>query len=434
VVRLEGMIPPMAMKGDRFDVRVSPIAGSDTISLRGGRLYRAELKPPGTFGVDARPLGTADGPVFVDGLGTAQPALKTGYVLGGGRVAYDYTGIIHLRRSDFVMASSIRNRLNERYGPDTATAISGTDVAFKIPLEYRLRKDRFIKLLGATYLAATADLAAARTDAGLRGLADANDKEASEIALEALGRDSIAGLAPLLNSPNDEIRLRAARCMLYLHDQHDDRAVETLYAIATDSKSSRRVEAMEAIASGAQRDDARSIIRRLLSDSDEQVIRAAFEHLRRLGDPAVREEFINQDFYLDQVPLAGRRVILVSRSGDPRIVLLGSPLICRDNTSIESPGGIVTVTAQPGQNTVLLTWKSSSRRTPAPSARSSPMIGDIVRTLGADPTGGPQRQPAGLGVSYAEITALLERMCAEHAINAEFWAGPLAKFQQTVKK
>ncbi len=431
VVRLEGMIPPMAMKGDRFDVRITPIDGSDTTSLRGGRMFRTELKLPGTFRLDTRVFATAEGAIFTDLLGTNSPALKTGYILGGGRTQFDYVGIIRLRQPDFKMASVIRNRVNERYGPDTASGVSNTDVGFRIPAEYRLRQERFIELLGATYLAASAEMAMARVDAALKGLADSADKEASEITLETLGRDSVAGLASLTKSPNEEVRLRAARCLLYLRE---DQGLETLYAIATDAKSPRRVEAIEAIATGARRNDAGAILRRLLGDDDEQVVRAAFEHLCRLKDPALQEEVINRDFYLDQVPTTRKSAILVSRSGTPRIALLGPALSCRDTVSVVSPGGLVSVKGQPGENAVTVVRKAVASRTRPASFRSSLAVTDIIRTLGGDPTSSPQKRPVGLGVSYAEITALLEQMCQSKALDAQFWPGPLTKFEQTVKK
>jgi hypothetical protein len=431
VVHLEGVIPPMAMKGDRFDVRVSPVVGSDTTSLRGGRLYLAELKPPGTFGFDARVMGMVEGPVFVDVLGAGEPTLKTGYVLGGGKAASDYSGRLRLRQADFRMVSTVRNRLNERYGPEAANALSAADVGFDIPAEYRLRKERFIKVLGATYLTASADLTAARIDSALKGLTEGPDKETSEMTLEALGRDTTAGLVPLLKSPNEETRLRAARCMLYLHD---DRALETLDAMANDSKSSRRVEAIEAIAMGARQNDAGVILRRLLGDDDEQVVRAAFEHLRRLKDPTVREELVNRDFYLDLVPNAKTRAILVFRSGAPRIVLLGPSMNCRDDVSVESSGETVIARGTAGTNGIMVARKPTSSGTRPPSARSSTAVSDIIRALGADPTAGPQKQPAGLGVPYAEIASLLERMCEAKAIDARFWPGPPAKFDLTVKK
>jgi hypothetical protein len=430
VVRLEATIPVMAGKGDRFDVRVTPVAGSDTTSFRGGRLFLAELKPPGTFGLDARMLATVEGPVFVDFHRSGEPDLKTGYVLGGGKVSFDSSGRLHLRQANFRVASVIRNRLNERFGPETATALTGGDVGFVVPSEYALRKDRFAKVLTATYLVATADAMTPRIEAALKGLAEKTDKEAREMTLEALGRNATAGLASLLQSPNEEVRLRAARCMLFLHD---DRGLPVLNTIVSDLKSSRRVEALEAIAAGARVNDAATLLRPLLADDDEQIVRAAFEHLRRMRDASIREEVVNGDFYLDTVPDAKNRAILVFRSGEPRIVLLGQALSCRSAVSVESPDSSVTVAQGPGGDSLVISRKSATRGARSLSIRSGLSVSEVIRALGG-PVQSPRGQTAGLSVSYAEITCLLQRMCEAKAIDAQFWLGPLTKFESSVKK
>jgi hypothetical protein len=430
VVRLEGTIPAMAVKGDRFDVRITPVAGSDTTSFRGGRLFLAELKSPGTFGIDSRVLATVEGPVFVDLHRAGEPDLRTGYVLGGGKVSFDSSGRLHLRQADFRMVNAIRNRLNERFGPETATALTGADVGFVVPSEYTLRKDRFAKVLAATYLAATADAMTPRIDAALKGLAEKTNKEASEMTLEALGRNAAAGLATLLQSPNEEVRLRAARCMLFLRD---DRGLAVLNAIASDSKSSRRIEAIDAIATGSRVNDAATLLRPLLADDDVQIVRAAFEHLRRMRDSSIREESINGDFYLDVVPGAKNRAILVFRSGEPRIVLLGPSLNCGSAVSVESPDSLVTVAQGPGGDSLLISRKSATRGARPLSVRSDLSVSEVVRALGG-PVRSPRGQTAGLGVSYAEITCLLQRMCDAKAIDAQFWLGPLTKFESSVKK
>jgi hypothetical protein len=430
VVLLEADLPAAAMKGDKIDVQVSPVPGSDTISLRGGRLYLAELALQGTFGMDARTLATVEGPVFTNLVGTAEPSLKVGYILGGGQVLYDYVGVIRLRRVDFRLASAIRNRLNERYGPDVARAISPAEVEYTIPPQYRLLRERFIDLVGATYLTAIPGLTTARIGAALQDLERSKDKEASEITLEAFGRESLAGLVPLLRSADQEVRLRAARCMLYLHD---DRALETLQAIVEDRQSPYRLEALEAIGLGGRREDAGTILRRFLSDQDRAIVLGAYEQLRRLGDPAVRQQFINRAFYLEQIPQAAERAIFVSRSGDPRIALFGTSLVLRTDVLAGSPDGMVLVDSR-GRDYASVVRRYPSLKGYLPPLQSNLAVPDIVRTLGGDPAIRQGGQPAGLGASYSEIAALLEQISTGRAVDAQFWLGPLPKFERTVKK
>jgi len=126
IVRLDGVVPAAASESERFDVRVSLVVGSDATSLHGGWLYQAELYPQGLVGVQGRLAGTVEGAVFVNLIGISSPDLAAGYVLGGGRAASEYRGIVRLRRAHFAVASQVRNRLNERYGLGTAVALSPT--------------------------------------------------------------------------------------------------------------------------------------------------------------------------------------------------------------------------------------------------------------------------------------------------------------------
>jgi flagellar basal body P-ring protein FlgI len=80
-VKIDGVMPPMASKGDIFDLRITPVPGTQTTSFAGGRLYTANLQ----FGRISKAVAKGQGSVFLDLLGT--PNLTTGYVLGGGTVS-----------------------------------------------------------------------------------------------------------------------------------------------------------------------------------------------------------------------------------------------------------------------------------------------------------------------------------------------------------
>ena len=54
-------------------------------------------------------------------------------------------------------------------------------------------------------------------------------------------------------------------------------------------------------------------------------------------------------------------------------------------------------------------------------------LSDIIRTLCGEPLTKGQRGRGGLGVSYADMIAILKQMCDTGAVRAEFQAGPLPK-------
>jgi hypothetical protein len=281
-----------------------------------------------------------------------------------------------------------------------------------------------------TYVEVTPELTAARVNTFVQRLVVSGDKESSEIALEAIGRESLTKLGALLNASDVEVRFRAARCMLNLGD---DRAVNTLRTLAAEKDSPWRFEALDAIMTAARRNDASALGQRLLRDSDTRMVRAAFEHLCRMEDPAVMREVIGRSFFLEQVAQTDHRAIFVSRSGDPRIVLFGAPLTCRDNVFVESPDGTLVVDSRAGRNYISVTRKHPTRPGVIGPVRTGMGLADLIRTLGAE-LATREGRLLGLGASYMQVIALLEQMSAKGAVRAEFWAGPLPKIDVPVKK
>jgi flagellar basal body P-ring protein FlgI len=234
VVRVHGMMPAAITKNEPFDVRVDGLAGTQTTSLEGGSLYGTDLKEEGSFGITTRILATAEGPVFIDTIGPNAADKRLGYVLGGGRVRDEYKIRLALRQPDYLVARRISNLLDGRFGSGTAKAVQPDLITLRVPAKYRGQKQRFISIVSATYVTETPEVVEERIDTFVRTLATSKDKEASEITLEAIGNRCVKKLAILLNSADEEVRLRAARCMLNLGS---DQGLQTLREIATNTRS-----------------------------------------------------------------------------------------------------------------------------------------------------------------------------------------------------
>jgi hypothetical protein len=430
VVALQGVIPTMPSLGERFDVRVTLLPGSEATSIQGGWLYKAELVLKGTFGVRTRPVALVDGPVFVNAIGTAQIDPRSGYLLGGGKMQDEYVATLRLRTPSFRTASLIRNRLSERYGPKIAEAFSAGVIQVIIPAEYRQRKARFLAVIPATFLEVTNELTNTRVDTYVQMLAASKNKEACEVALEAVGRASAVKLTALLSSSDPEVRLRAGRCLLNVGDR---RGLPALRDLALDPKSPYRLEAIEAIMISPLRADAVTLGQRLLRDDDVAVVLAAYNYLREIDDRFVSREVIGRGFLLEQMVQSSHRAVFVSRSGDPRVVLFGSPLACRDNLFVESPDQAVMLNSRAGQDYVSITRKHPTRPGIIGPVQCRRDVADVVRALGGEPsqaTTGPLQH---LGVPYSQVVAILEQMCAKDAVAAQFWPGPLPKIEPPVK-
>ena len=424
VIHVYGVIPAAASKDQRFDVEVTALPGTQTISLENGWLYSTELVLGGTFGISTRVLAKAEGPLFIDKISTSKTDTRLAYILGGGRVVEENIINLVIRRPDYRVTSLVRNRLDERFGYDTAKAISPGRIELNVPAKYRRQKQRFAEIVKALYLDNRPEASQERIRTLVKKLAASQDKGESEIALEAIGNESLSELSALLNSSEEQVRLRAARCMLNLGS---DQSLPTLREMAIDRNSAYRLEALEAMAKAARRDDVAAISRKLLRDHDFDIRLAAYEQLQKIDDFAVIQRPVARSFYLEQTAQTEHKAIFVSRSAQPKIVLFGVPIYCRDSIFVQSADGNITINASPGAEHVSIIRKHPRRPDVILQLKSSFDLVDIILTLCEEPLTKDKQVHQGLGISYADMIALLKQMCDKGAITAEFRAGPLPK-------
>lgn len=425
VVWVEGTIPALAYKNQQFDVKVTALEGTQTTSLKGGWLYSAELRIKERSAIATKTLAIAQGPVFIDTIDKDGTDNKVRHILNGGIVLDEYKINVILHKANFRYAGQIRNRLNERFVDSEVRAVSPSRIELCVPPGYKEQRQRFVSIVRAIYLDQTPETTYQRIVSLVRKLAVSDDKEASEIELEAIGDRSVGKLATLLNSSSEEVRFRAARCMLNLGSY---KGLEALVESAIRKDSAYRVEAIEAITTGARRNDAIYLCRQLLRDPDYNIRMSAYEQLLKLDDTAVSRRYIAQNFYLDQVGQTEYKSIFVSRSGQPRIVLFGVPIYCRDGILVKSADGNIMISAPAGQKYVSLMRRHPTRATAIGPLKSSFSAGDIIQVLCEEPAVKGDQGLTGLGVSYEDMTALLKQMCDTGAIRAEFRAGPMPKF------
>jgi len=430
VVHIYGTIPEAASKNQYFDLSVNALPGSQTTSLKGGWLYESNLKVAGGFGVTLEVLATAKGPIYIDTLGDAIGNEKAGHVLAGGTAKQGYKVVLALKKPDFKIASLIRNRANERFGGNVAKAVSPGVLKLKIPQKYRSKKKRFLQILSATYLIQTDEITKQRAAEAVRKLAVEPNKDQTEITIEAIGNQCLSKLAALLELSDPHIRLRAARCMLNLGS---DQGLSTLRKIALDKTSPYRIEAMNAITSSASRNNASTLARSLLKDEDFTILKAAYEQLRKLNDIAITQKLVGRNFYLEQIPVTKQKYILVYRSDQPRVVIFGAPMYCKENLFIESQDGNITLNAPAGQKYVSIIREHPKRPGVLVKLKSSFNLGDIITTLCEESVKRAPKDHPGLNVSYGELISLLKQMVDKNAItdeNVQFKAGPMPKIEQ----
>jgi len=431
VVMIQAVVPIQDSKSEYFDVVVSALPGTQTTSLEGGWLFPSEMKITGSFGITTDILADAQGPIFMDKIDDSGTDKKMGFILGGGKDLTDYKVVLVIKKPGFELTNLIRNRLNHRFGRDIARAVSPGRIEITIPTRYNESRRRFVSLIRALYLNETPEITRERINYHIERLALSPDNPQGEIALEAIGNQSLADLYSLLNAADERVRFRAARCMLSLGN---NTGLETLRRIALDRGSDYRLEALDALTSSAMTQTAVAVAGELLKDNDINIRVYAYEQLRKLNDVAIVGESVGKNFFLEQIVRSERKTIYVTRCGQPRIVLFGAPIYCNQNVFVQSLDKEITINAPADQRILSIIRAHPKREGVVARMKSSFDIGDIIRTLCTEPLTGDQEGRGGLGVSYADAIALLKQMCEKGAVNAEFHAGPTPKIGINVKK
>jgi hypothetical protein len=328
--------------------------------------------------------------------------------------------LLALFRADYLVANAIRNRINERFGPDTARAVLPNEIDLNIPAKFRYDKERFLSMVESLSMNTNSFAQQRRIKTLAAALAAGADKEGAEIALAAIGKPTISELRKLAKSNDEAVRFHSARCMLHAGD---DSAISILAGIANNKSSSRRIEAIETIGANARKNDAIPVLAPLLSDEDFSVRYASYTQLRMLEDISIKQRLIGTDFFVDNVLCSGPKIVYASRRDAGRIVLFGSPVECEKNIFVESPGKQVTINSTAGQDFITVMRQHATQPRLVGSLKCGFDLADVIQTICGYSREGSAKSRPGLSVPYSELVPLLKQMCRQGAIKADFRVG-----------
>lgn len=424
VVEVLGVIPPMAVAGQSFDVVVRPLSSTQTTSLAGGHLYTTDLKEMSRFtqfNQYAKTIARAQGPIFADRSTLADE--PSWYILGGGYPLSDTNVSLLLNQPNFIAAGAIRNRINERFGAKTANAVSAGEILLFIPEKYRYDKPRFVTMIRQMYLAEHSTLRERRINALIMQLQKEPDKLIPETALEAIGKAALDELAPLLKSDDDALRFHAARCMSNIGD---NRALPVLREFVFDPQSPWCGDALRTIGRNASLSTADPILLRALAQEDMQFRLIAYETALAAKSSHVSRMLAAGNFFVDRVSCGGPKVIYALRKDRPGIVIFGAPVRCSDNIFLRSDNGEVTLNARPGDKFISVSRTHPNRPRVIGPIASGFELSQLIRAMAESPE---QKQGTidlpGLALPYSQVIELIEKLCANEMIPARFLQGPV---------
>jgi hypothetical protein len=429
VVIVQGEIPPAAPKGTRFDVMVSALPGTQTKSLRGGKLFGTELEmfqPVSETGViTGQSLAYASGPVFLNPFSGTDAATESssleGIVISGGVVTQDRRIRLVLSAASYPRARQIEDRINSQFPAEekTADAISPSFVRLRVPVEYHGETAHFLGLVRGLFLSRDPQFEGVRAQALAEELTKPGAAHGQiALALEGLGRSALPVLDALYAHRSDAVSFHAATTGLRLGDHV---ACDAMVMHAEDVNCEFRFQAVHAMDRAEKLAPAAMALRRLVHDADPRIQITAYEGLIRRGDAAVQSTRIGGDnFHLDLITTERPNFIYVKRSGGRRVALFGRDFRCAAPALYRAPDGSLTINAGTEDEELTVLRLVVATGAMSPPVSTSMELPELIELLGSDADVGGDGEVLGVGVDYGGVARALYHLCQDGSINAKF--------------
>lgn len=427
IVAVEGIIPPGAVKGSHFDVRIYAVPGSSTGSLEGGRLAFVDLRP-GPFRVgsqQAKLVGTAKGPLVINPFASSGSVdgdsidRLTARVLHGGTVDEDLPVRLRLATPSHNRAKVIEAAVNSAFPREhgqreaTARGVSDELIEICVPPSWTSKTDEFVQLLrhSPVQLADNDRLAVSIQKALLQSPGAA---EGARWRWQALGKQALPAVRELYDYPEEQPRFAALTAGAWLGDP---KVVKPLGEIARSADRSLRIQAIGLLGVMDTNPDADLVLRPLLDDPDLDIRLEAYEALADRRDPLIHRYSVDKKFVLDLVP-SKEPLIYVVQTGEPRIAIFGGEEPIKLPLTVRVWDGRLVMRGDPGDQRLSVRYQPVDGSAPL-QASLAPYLPEIAFGLGH---AGDRDSRPGLNMSYSDTVAGLHGLWKQGYSGAEFRA------------
>ena len=434
VVAVEGLVPPGAIKGTRFDLLVSAHRDTQTTSLAGGMLWTLDLSE---FGTDPRHLWTkrwaeARGPIYLNPLDDAadppqRDQVRQAIIIGGGVVVRPRVIELYLNQPGFIRSRAISNRINQRFGLTTdprliAEAKTDRYIKINIPDRYADQSEELLKLISCLYVIqkgpAFAPEKAEELIDVLRKQGEEDPTVVSSVvtALQALGKTALPVMRQYYDDPSFAVRLALLEAGAWLEDE---RAAEPLSELAQHSDPAMRIRAAEALVYLPRSIKGSRTLKRLLDDDDQSVRIAAYESLASINDPIIgRVAMVDSQgrtkFIIDRVA-AIKPLVYITQRGTPRIAIFNDQLGFATPMLAQLWDRRLMLRTEDGDKPLAVFYQPPGK-SDARTFKLMPTVATLCYMLAHRPT--LEEPQDGLDMSYSQVVDALYNLCRNGQIEA----------------
>lgn len=444
IVRVDGYMPPGIREGEYFDVNVSALPESRTTSLARGDLYRTELREPrGTTA--SNPTGSVNvwarsqGPVFVnpgfalDGHASggetgadsaaARRSLRHGIVMDGGHALISRPLVLRLLQPQRSMARRIELRIDEYFqNPSVAAAQDEGVVYLYVPAKFRGDWEHFAGVVTHLYLRDSEGFNATRAkELAAEAVKPGAPLEQISYCWEGLGHFGVPFYKELMSHPDPAVAFYATRAAAFVGDAVAPQALSRI----ANARGQFQLQAVRTLGALPNSPAINQMLRPLL-DSDQTLVRVeAYKVLAEHNDASIFTKVIapagrpaEEKFVLDIVKSSGPPVIHATRTGIPRVAIIGDRAQLNLPLTFAAMDGRLTISSSP-ENPSLVTIFYRPAGAPSPDmpvrppakVMSRPDLAEIIARLGGEGGGG-------LNFNYGDVVSILSALTDSNKLSA----------------
>lgn len=432
IVRVDGFLPPGIRKGQTFDVVVSALPESGVTSLAGGRLYRTELKwGGGDPRLPAGPVhteGIAEGVIFINPSLMLNPrtdaadgssgrlSRRQGVIMDGGIANVDQPLILRMRSPQRSLIRQIEYRIAQHFlDPTVASAKDEAILHLKVPERFNGDWEHFLGVAMNLFLDGTPETLVIRAQQ-LAEEALKPDAPLQNIsyAWEGMGSVALPAILPLMEPGKPEgVQFAAARAAAFIGDPG---AQTALLRMAMTEGHLFQTDAVRVLGSLRSTPMVNSAIRQLLESPSALVRIEAYRMLARNRDRSIVSVILPQPgrderFVLDMVSSSQPPLIYATRSGIPRIAIIGSGLQIQTPITFTALDDRFMVTSRPGEPGILIFHRRDGSARPV-QVSATQRLDEFVGWIG----GGSRDPMLRFDLTYGEIVAILQALADQGRI------------------
>jgi len=370
--------------------------------------------------------------------------LRYGVVMDGGVVENDRALTLRVREPQRSLSRQIEARINSRFqkiadkdrrieaGDGVAFSQDEGIVSLYVPRVFHGDWEHFSGLAMHLYIAASPEFALLK---GKELAAEAVKPGALlpdiSYCWEGLGADALPAILPLMTHADPKVAYAAARAAAFLNEPS---ALAVLERMARTENHPYQISAIQTLGSLPPSHQINRVLRSLL-DSTQNVARVeAYRAMAKNTDSATREPSIvttvvNEKFVLDIVQSEGAPIIYASRTGLPRIAVLGKRPALQMPVTFTALENRLMIASDP-KNQVITIFYRRPNDDNGVKLMSSPDAAELIARLG----GAGSEQARRLDFTYGDVVAIMQALSDSKRLYASSQLGqmPVAFMLQEV--